>query len=130
MSPDGKMLYVANAKGFGAGPNGGPNFHEGPEGTYIGDITKGVVSVISLPVSFTDRYEVPTTSIPQHLPAEHRAWDERTHVFAPVAPVTGAQALWGNCSGVVQQWFLGRTQRAGPHPADLSHSFRHPGTPA
>ena len=49
VSPDGKTLYVANAKGFGAGPNGGPNFHEGPEGTYIGDITHGFVSMISIP---------------------------------------------------------------------------------
>ncbi len=49
VSPDGKALYVANAKGFGAGPNGGPNFTPGPEGTYIGDITKGEVSVIGIP---------------------------------------------------------------------------------
>jgi DNA-binding beta-propeller fold protein YncE len=49
ISPDDKTLYVANAKGFGAGPNAGPDFHEGPEGTYIGDITKGIVSIISLP---------------------------------------------------------------------------------
>jgi DNA-binding beta-propeller fold protein YncE len=47
VSPDGKMLYVANTKGFGAGPNGGPNFQEGPEGVYIGDITHGFVSIIS-----------------------------------------------------------------------------------
>jgi DNA-binding beta-propeller fold protein YncE len=46
VSPDNKTLYVANAKGFGAGPNAGPNFQEGPEGTYIGDITKGFVSTI------------------------------------------------------------------------------------
>lgn len=46
-SPDGKTLYVANAKGFGAGPNGGPKFQEGPEGVYIGDITHGFVSIIS-----------------------------------------------------------------------------------
>jgi DNA-binding beta-propeller fold protein YncE len=46
VSPDGNTLYVANAKGFGAGPNGGPNFHAGPEGTYVGDITKGVVSIL------------------------------------------------------------------------------------
>ena len=45
---DGKTLYVANAKGFGAGPNGGPTFHAGPGGTYIGDITKGIVSIITL----------------------------------------------------------------------------------
>jgi YVTN family beta-propeller protein len=48
VSPDGNTLYVANGKGFGAGPNGGPDFHESPEGTYIGDITKGTVSIISL----------------------------------------------------------------------------------
>jgi len=50
VSPDNRTLYVANAKGFGAGPNGGPKFHEGPEGTYVGDITKGVVSTIQLPL--------------------------------------------------------------------------------
>jgi YVTN family beta-propeller protein len=49
VSPNGKTLYVASSKGFGAGPNGGPNFHEGPEGTYIGDITKGLVSIIPAP---------------------------------------------------------------------------------
>ncbi len=51
VSADGQTLYVANAKGFGAGPNGGPNFHAGPEGSYIGDITHGVVSIISMPDS-------------------------------------------------------------------------------
>jgi YVTN family beta-propeller protein len=49
VSPDGKTLYVSNAKGFGAGPNAGPDFHAGPEGTYIGDITKGVVSIAPVP---------------------------------------------------------------------------------
>jgi YVTN family beta-propeller protein len=47
VSPEGKTLYVANAKGFGAGPNGGPSFQEGPEGVYIGDILHGFVSIIS-----------------------------------------------------------------------------------
>jgi DNA-binding beta-propeller fold protein YncE len=46
LTPDGSRLYVDNAKGFGAGPNGGPNFHEGPAGDYIGDITKGVISIM------------------------------------------------------------------------------------
>ena len=92
LSPDGKTLYIANAKGFGAGPNGGPNFQEGPEGTYIGDITKGIVSAIPLPVTFTDRYEIPTSSIGKHVPEEQRPWDERTHVFAPGAAVP--EALW------------------------------------
>jgi DNA-binding beta-propeller fold protein YncE len=48
VTPDNKTLYVANAKGFGAGPNAGPNFQEGPEGTYVGDITKGIVSIVPL----------------------------------------------------------------------------------
>jgi YVTN family beta-propeller protein len=49
VSPDGRTLYVANAKGFGAGPNGGRDFQKGPEGDYIGDITKGTVSIIPVP---------------------------------------------------------------------------------
>ena len=49
VSPNGKTLYVDNAKGFGAGPNGGPNFHEGPAGDYIGDITRGVISIMPAP---------------------------------------------------------------------------------
>jgi len=48
-SLDGKTVYLTNGKGFGAGPNGGSEFHPGPEGTYIGDITKGTVSVIPVP---------------------------------------------------------------------------------
>ena len=49
VSPDGKTLYVDNAKGFGAGPNGGADFHQGPAGDYIGDITRGVVSIMPAP---------------------------------------------------------------------------------
>jgi len=48
-SLDGNTLYVENGKGFGAGPNGGPDFRLGPEGTYVGDITKGVVSIVPVP---------------------------------------------------------------------------------
>ncbi len=46
---DGKKLIVANAKGYGSGPNGGKNYREGPEGTYIGCLMKGTVSVIDIP---------------------------------------------------------------------------------
>ena len=49
MSAEGKTLFVANAKGFGAGPNGGKGFQLGPEGTYIGDITKGTISITDHP---------------------------------------------------------------------------------
>jgi len=49
VSPDGKTLYVGSTKGFGAGPNGGSSFQQGPEGSYIGDITKGIVSIFPVP---------------------------------------------------------------------------------
>ncbi|MEL6256662.1 MAG: hypothetical protein AAFR87_31975 [Bacteroidota bacterium] len=49
VSPDGKHLIVANAKGYGSGPNGGPDFELGPEGTYIGHLMKGSVSIIDMP---------------------------------------------------------------------------------
>lgn len=49
VSPDGKKLIVANAKGFGSGPNGGYTFTEGPEGTYIGNLMKGSVSILDIP---------------------------------------------------------------------------------
>jgi DNA-binding beta-propeller fold protein YncE len=49
VSADGSTLYVASAKGFGAGPNGGPDFHPGPEGSYIGDITHGVAEILPVP---------------------------------------------------------------------------------
>jgi DNA-binding beta-propeller fold protein YncE len=52
VSADGKTLFVANAKGFGAGPNGGEAFQPGPEGTYIGDITKGTVSILTIPKDY------------------------------------------------------------------------------
>jgi YVTN family beta-propeller protein len=49
VTPDGKHLIVANAKGFGSGPNGGKDFKAGPEGDYIGSLMKGTVSVIDIP---------------------------------------------------------------------------------
>ncbi len=52
VSADGKTLFVANAKGFGSGPNGGKGFKLGPEGGYIGDITKGTVSILTIPKDY------------------------------------------------------------------------------
>jgi len=49
VSPDGKKLVVANAKGFGSGPNGGRDFKPGDEGTYIGSLMKGTVQVFEIP---------------------------------------------------------------------------------
>lgn len=49
LSPDGKFLIVANAKGYGSGPNGGSTFHLGPEGSYIGNLMKGSVTIMEIP---------------------------------------------------------------------------------
>jgi len=49
ISPDGKNIIVTNAKGYGSGPNGGKDFKVGGEGTYIGNLMKGTVSVIPMP---------------------------------------------------------------------------------
>lgn len=49
VSNDGKKLIVANAKGFGSGPNAGSKFTLGKEGSYIGGLMKGFVSVIDIP---------------------------------------------------------------------------------
>jgi len=49
VSPDGRKLIVANAKGYGSGPNGGANFKIGPEGSYIGGLMKGTVEILDIP---------------------------------------------------------------------------------
>jgi len=49
VSKNGEVLVVANAKGFGSGPNAGPKFKSGPAGTYIGNLMKGTVSVLPVP---------------------------------------------------------------------------------
>jgi len=62
VTPDGKKLIVANAKGFGSGPNGGSNFKppfDHPSANYIGALMFGTVSIVDIPAdnelkSFTD----------------------------------------------------------------------------
>ena len=49
VTPDGKKLIVANAKGFGSGPNGGEDYEVGPEGTYIGSLMNGSVTIMDIP---------------------------------------------------------------------------------
>ncbi len=51
VTPDGKQLIVANAKGFGSGPNGGKEFQPTADqpSSYIGALMKGTVSVIDIP---------------------------------------------------------------------------------
>ena len=50
VSPNGKQLIVANAKGYGSGPNGGTNFKIEKDGSsYIGSLMKGSVTVLDIP---------------------------------------------------------------------------------
>lgn len=49
VTDDGKYLVIANAKGFGSGPNGGKDFTPPPEGTYIGCLMKGTVQYLEIP---------------------------------------------------------------------------------
>ena len=46
---DGKKLIVANAKGYGSGPNAGSVFNDTGEGSYIGGLMKGTVEVLDIP---------------------------------------------------------------------------------
>ncbi len=49
VSKDGRTVYVANAKGYGSGPNGGAGFRPVGGSSYIGDIQRGTVSAIAVP---------------------------------------------------------------------------------
>ncbi len=52
VSPDGEKLVVANAKGYGSGPNGGPEFERSsshPDRSYIGFLMNGSVTVLDVP---------------------------------------------------------------------------------
>lgn len=49
VSKDGRKLIVANAKGFGSGPNGGKDFRFSEKGSYIGHLMNGTISIIEVP---------------------------------------------------------------------------------
>jgi YVTN family beta-propeller protein len=46
---DGRRLYVANAKGFGSGPNAGPGYDPARGDQYIGSLMHGSVTRVELP---------------------------------------------------------------------------------
>lgn len=46
---DNKSIYVANAKGYGSGPNGGQSFKLTNQGSYIGNLMNGTVSKFQMP---------------------------------------------------------------------------------
>lgn len=52
VSKDGKKLVIANAKGYGSGPNGGALFDALGEGSYIGGLMKGTVQIMEIPKDY------------------------------------------------------------------------------
>jgi YVTN family beta-propeller protein len=49
LTPDGKELLVASCRGLGAGPNGGKNFIDPPQGSYVGDIQLASFQQVKVP---------------------------------------------------------------------------------
>jgi YVTN family beta-propeller protein len=49
VSNDGQKLIIANAKGYGSGPNGGAAFDKSVDGSYIGSLMKGTVQILDIP---------------------------------------------------------------------------------
>lgn len=87
VSPDGTHLAVVNAKGFGAGPNGGPGVDlEGREG--IGHLMRGTVSILPIPRDNQISAETEQTIANNVRMGDSRPWDggERN----PVPPYPGA----------------------------------------
>ena len=48
LSPEGGVIYVANSKGKGSGPNAGSKFNPALHGAYIGELELGSISAISI----------------------------------------------------------------------------------
>src|SRR5664279_1362209 len=89
ISPDGKNIIVTNAKGYGSGPNGGKNFKEDGEGTYIGNLMKGTVSVIEIP-SELDLKKMTARVIKNNFSKQKASDLLKSHVNNPV-PLYGGQ---------------------------------------
>lgn len=51
LSADEKELYVITCRGYGAGPNGGKDFVNPVQGTYVGDIQLGTFQKIEMPTA-------------------------------------------------------------------------------
>ncbi len=89
VSPDGNYLVIANAKGFGSGPNGGVNFHPGPEGTYIGNLMKGTVEVLKIPTD-SELKELTAKVISNNFKIEHLSEVKKRRGNNPI-PIFGGE---------------------------------------
>lgn len=85
---DGRNLIVANAKGFGAGPNGGPGVDIDDRGFYIGSLMRGTVSILEIPRDTDLASETAQVIANNVQTSPRRPWD--TAWKNPVPPYPGA----------------------------------------
>ena len=88
VSPDGKRLYVACAKGLGSGPNDGPN-HAPGDPTGIGELMRGYLETIDLPASQAALDALTAKMVANNVDLHARASDGRA-AGHPVPPAPGA----------------------------------------
>ncbi len=91
VSPDGRRLYAACAKGLGSGPNDGPN-HAPEDPTGIGALMRGYVNIIELPSSQEELDRLTAKTIANNVDLYPPAQDARTEGH-PVPPAPG---LWNS----------------------------------
>jgi DNA-binding beta-propeller fold protein YncE len=86
-SRDGRQLFVASAKGFGSGPNGGRDFVAPERGSHPGDIMQGLLQRI--PVPERDQLKQYTNQVIENTYRTRRVVDDHRH---PLPPVVGLRA--------------------------------------
>jgi YVTN family beta-propeller protein len=80
VSADGRRLYVANAKGFGSGPNAGPGYDPSRGDQYVGSLMHGSVTRVELPDTGTERGA-----------GQLRRWTEQVLAYNGFAPRDNGQ---------------------------------------
>lgn len=89
VSPDGKRLFVACAKGIGSGPSGGPN-HAAGDPTGIGDLMRGYLNIITLPAQEADYAALTARVVQNNVDLYSRKDDPRK----PGHPVPVSRKAW------------------------------------
>jgi YVTN family beta-propeller protein len=103
VSPDGHQLYCANLKGVGSGPNGGDQFERRSEGTFVGNLNKGSLSLLDLPA--TAALPALTRRVLEYAGARPRRWPVYTrppvrHVVLIVKENRTFDEVFGGMPGV------------------------------
>ena len=100
VSPDGAMIYVANSKGKGSGPNAGGKFNPALHGAYIGELELGSISVI--PTSVAEHPAEETKIVVQDNMAartEHGTLPHLKHVFLIIRENRTFDDVFGDLEG-------------------------------